>query len=671
MPLSPQRDILTKMLLVACDQSYQPGSGSNTPPIGGVIARIDDPLEPYRDSDPSVDNNVINQMPEQWKSLQLTDGTRFTDWRIARRFDNRQTGFGATIFDRDAGGGKRDYIVALQGTRGPNVQDWSGNLIYGWDKWAVDTPGDSNGPDLTAYLTGLGDVINRVHFTGQSLGGALAQYAAYDFFAAKKVVNDQNAGEPGFTPFLKSQMTLTTFNGLGGVEALSSNGGKSGRPTFDSGLLSGVDTAHFYTDNDLVSRLGSGNLNAEGREYVLRVVRTNADGSPILRRNGVAAKVLPQDVHRIETGFYYAFNRAAQNHANRMPLDFTGAAPQAISHLNIAGLARVGTTLAWASNKDGINLTTSESYARLTAAILASAAFGPREQFVELSKGILSHVSAALTTDTGEIAMRGFGELFFKFASSYALTPSGFSAQAGALLNAFMIESMNSLATRSGGSTTPVNIEPDLTSLIIQMTGGVPPGTGNFDLKAAETRGKQIVLGSTIDDAQTAMFVYLTAQSAMVTLLPSLGVAGAATYAETVLEFAVTFKRDPKGMIGALAELATTIIRETGAVEWTTDKAVKLVTALHQLGAMAAENARSVSHFLGATAAQAEAFHDGVVQGTSVVIERVVNSISNGYNDLIIKRNDSFEWGVNVTRQALDTTIKAFASAAKEVAPEI
>src|SRR6185312_13384854 len=96
-------------------------------------------------------------------------------------------------------------------------------------------------PDGSAFT-------GKIHFTGQSLGGALAQYAAYEY-----VLSHQ-----GLTGFSKANVTLTTFNGFGGVLGLEQNTGG-----YQSSVLADIGSnAHFYTEGDIVSRLGS--LNGVG-----------------------------------------------------------------------------------------------------------------------------------------------------------------------------------------------------------------------------------------------------------------------------------------------------------------------------------------------------------------------------------------------------------------------
>ncbi len=90
-------------LLVACDQSYKTKAKGVSP---------GDYLNYYLDTengDPSDD-----QMPSAWSA-------DLSGWTVDRRIDDAATGFGATVYRKPVDGqpGKYDYIVALQGTRGP------------------------------------------------------------------------------------------------------------------------------------------------------------------------------------------------------------------------------------------------------------------------------------------------------------------------------------------------------------------------------------------------------------------------------------------------------------------------------------------------------------------------------------------------------------------------
>ena len=170
----------------------------------------------------------------------------------------------------------------MQGTRGPNFQDWSGNLIYGWDKW---TNAQQGGTQLIASLVGLTTQTNagNIHFTGQSLGGALAEYALYDFALAR---NEANRADPTIAVFDPTKVTLTTFNGLGGIEALQKDLPRNFNA--NAGIVSAVDTTHFWITNDLVHRLGGGHLNGAENEYELKFYKTDTAGNILRRSDGKA-----------------------------------------------------------------------------------------------------------------------------------------------------------------------------------------------------------------------------------------------------------------------------------------------------------------------------------------------------------------------------------------------
>ena len=246
--ITQARSDLTKILLVACDQSYWGGPESNTQdPRGSITGGT--PLAPYLDSTGPGGDASQNTMPSEWNNLGLSS------WVVFKRYDESATGFGATLYRKENADGSADYIVAMQGTRGLNIQDWGGNLIYGWDKWGG--PAAQKARDLQNDLLNNLGTVGTIHFTGQSLGGALAQYALYDY--ARQIAD--------FSP---SKVTLTTFNGLGAIDGLNQNA-----PGFKTSRVSTVDTAHFWIRNDIVSRLGGGHLNGTGNEYVLDFWQTN------------------------------------------------------------------------------------------------------------------------------------------------------------------------------------------------------------------------------------------------------------------------------------------------------------------------------------------------------------------------------------------------------------
>lgn len=274
---------LLRTLLVADDQSYE----MHTPE--GI------PLMPYPDSPlGSPADTWPDSMPDAWQA-------DLDSWTVAKRFDDQATGFGATVFQKDVGNGKFDYIVAMQGTRGISAQDWNGNLTYGWEKFV-----GAGGQELMSYL--LNDIkgdTNQIHFTGQSLGSSLAQFAAYRYADYRTQIHPDG--------FSVSNLSLTTFNGLGGVTALEQNyqhdfPDGSG---FVPAIIASAATAHFTIANDIVSSLGGGRLNSANNEYLIEAYKYRLVEVDQTSLNGVPAIEVPKlvqydavDAHRIETGFY-------------------------------------------------------------------------------------------------------------------------------------------------------------------------------------------------------------------------------------------------------------------------------------------------------------------------------------------------------------------------------
>ena len=146
--------------------------------------------------------------------------------------------------------------------------------------------------DIFTYLNGLprnpetGELLVTVNFTGQSLGGALAQYAAYDWL--KDSTHSTDA----------SHVTLTTFNALGGLYALNNplNEPAGYNPLALAGLSS---AANFVVQGDITSRLGGGF--AAGSIYQMRYSPDQINpvtGQPYSETLGLI------ESHRIESGFY-------------------------------------------------------------------------------------------------------------------------------------------------------------------------------------------------------------------------------------------------------------------------------------------------------------------------------------------------------------------------------
>ena len=157
------------------------------------------------------------------------------------------TGFKAQLY-KDA---QNNYLLAFAGTE--DLQDaYQDVTSYGWGQW------QSRKDVILQYFRELEDAdqgsINSIHFVGHSLGGALAQYAAYDF--AERNVD--------------TEILITTFNGLGGVSGILTE-----NDVFDEQRLANASIRNYFDPSDLVVQL-SKHVGGQNANYQLR-----ADTAPV------------------------------------------------------------------------------------------------------------------------------------------------------------------------------------------------------------------------------------------------------------------------------------------------------------------------------------------------------------------------------------------------------
>jgi Ca2+-binding RTX toxin-like protein len=204
-----------------------------------------------------MDNDFYGSMLDAAKSVYSAGSDPVSGGYILDHVftDLNNTGFGAAAF-RNATTG--EFIISFTGTQ--DVQDWSANILsMGWNQWT--------GENASAVLAYLDDIVvnqgaTKIHFTGHSLGGALAQYAAYEYADI-------------LPPDERDSISLTTFNALGGVDGLKQYrvGG------YDANLFNIIEATHYYTHGDLVSQLGGGHLG--GNTYILYNTAGNDPSIPM------------------------------------------------------------------------------------------------------------------------------------------------------------------------------------------------------------------------------------------------------------------------------------------------------------------------------------------------------------------------------------------------------
>lgn len=613
--ISESRSDLIKLLLVACDQAYE----SDVIPEASILAAFpDSPVPGIPDAYPA-------SLPTRWGYVGLDK------WIVYDRFDDAATGFGATLLRKKNLDGGVDYIVAMQGTRGPNIQDWSGNLIYGWDKWSSPTGAEAR--RLREQLNRLGNV-NSIHFTGQSLGGALAEYALYDY--ATTVQN--------FDP---AKVTLTTFNGLGGVEALTRY-----RGPIDNALFENVDTAHFYITNDLVSRLGGGHLNGQGNQYLLNFWQTDiATGAVRRRADGSPIALDPFEAHRIESGFYSGFNRASSSQDPEWPRDFTEAIASPIAPLAIGSLAQSGTSLAWLSNEDGALPTDQEAWARAIVAVTHALAYGSKEEIRTLTTAI--NDSLYVSDLISSRALRTLLDFaLVNFLPALAASPSARAAEMAATYLALLAE--------TGGKSDKVDVAPEVDPRALEMlsTMGYAEGAAGFSPLAAGLAMAQMLETDAGKLRSAVLYAKVAAYASVAGLLalPSIGQSAKdainARLAEAVISLA--------GDAAAFARAAPLAVGQALA-----DSSVDLIAgALATTVRALVDSAAEVSKSAGALSIDPGEFVSRVRDSASDGLDDVAKTIANGYSDLTLKFADAADWGASVSRSMLAALLDALVSEA-------
>ena len=174
-----------------------------------------------------------------------TGGGSLAPWGYTHEqtWQDAATGFKARAYSDGAG----NYILAFAGTE--DFQDAYQDLAnYGMVQW------EAGRPLIESFFQDIKDNLNKelnsIQFTGHSLGGALAQYASYDF-VLEGLVSSEN-------------VSLTTFNALGGELGLIDK-----YPLYNPNLLANANIHHYFDPSDLVSRL-SPHLGGQLTNYQLR-----------------------------------------------------------------------------------------------------------------------------------------------------------------------------------------------------------------------------------------------------------------------------------------------------------------------------------------------------------------------------------------------------------------
>ncbi len=354
---------LAELSLLACDMAYK-----------GRAAAVGERLAPY--FDPVV-------MGPEYSII----GNGFS---VLRAIQDDLSGFKAIIFKNEV---TKELLISFAGVDGTNQKDWWSSVNHlGWNQW------DRNRALLNTIREFLADSEYKFHFTGQSLGGALAQYAAYEFLSTPLSGAD------------RARVTLTTFNALGGYEGLKQN-----VTAFNETVFNGIAQGRHYTiTNDLVSKLGRF---VGGDTYELPFENKNR-----LDPNGVPYKFSIVEGHRIESGFYANLNDR-DNY-------FEFSRQKEISALNIPDLQNLVASFSNVLRRQGTNSVAATL--DLFAASLYGAVRAPKEQVNTLVWALVRHAEASgdlSHKNANLLASVNWGGAMKVWARSFAVaTPRAFVA---------------------------------------------------------------------------------------------------------------------------------------------------------------------------------------------------------------------------------------------------
>ena len=391
-----------------------------------------------------------------------TGGGSLSSWNYnhVETWEDAPTGAKARVYVDESG----NYIIAFAGTE--DLKDAYQDLAnFGMAQW------DALSPRISAYFSTLKEqgVLTSIQFTGHSLGGALAQYAAYSF-VTDQVISPDN-------------VTLTTFNALGGELALKNE--YEGQ--YNQNLLASANIHHYYDPSDLFSKL-TPHLGGQETNYQLR-----ASSDPILTF----------DAHKLETIQSYIGNglmRGLQADQSYFEIDHI------VPALQIIGEATNG----FVSGSDSeVNYV--EAVARLISmiAIIPKLLINPSayHQWDKLKSFLVDNLVVTtlapkfgITSEEGILSLKVAMDLSIQgLGLSIANSKVQTTIQAGATLTAFFAETYDWL---TGGTEIDPADKALSYSILNYMVGATlsVDANGHFDQKVSEDVASKIYSFSNISD---------------------------------------------------------------------------------------------------------------------------------------------------------------------------
>ncbi|MBV1786782.1 cadherin-like domain-containing protein [Marinobacterium sp. D7] len=258
-----------------------------------------------------------------------------------------------------------EVLAIPVGTDGINLQDYAADMLYtGYNQW------NNNAKEFFITLGGVVDADTRIYFGGQSLGGALAQFAAVGFTEARKSeyitvtnpeTNQQTQIQNPLYVHSLDNTALVTFASPGITDQLL-----TATPGFDPNNpeIQQIASYHYTTQGEAINMVGGAMVGSNTDIYYLP---TDGQGDVGY-------------LHRITLGFWDSLEK--------IDSDFAGLTASPQQTLDTADLQQIGAAVALIGSNGQMDST--ESAARMGVALLVGAALSPPGDTAKLVSDIAS-----------------------------------------------------------------------------------------------------------------------------------------------------------------------------------------------------------------------------------------------------------------------------------------